>query len=100
MTNQKTVSTGGTLFQTYLNGVIELLQRIAAEEEPAVKRAVGLIADAVQSGHNIFAFGCTHSSLPIQDLVYRAGGIILINPIYSPEIAAMDTCPATLSTDI
>jgi uncharacterized phosphosugar-binding protein len=32
--------------------------------------------------------------------VYRAGGLMLINPIYGPGIAAMDTRPATLSSEI
>lgn len=88
------------LFQEYLKNAIRLLQRIADEEEPAVQQAACLMADAVESGHNLFAFGCTHSSLPIQDLVYRAGGLMLINPIFGPGIAAMDTRPATLSSEI
>lgn len=93
-------TTEKSLFQEYLAAVIGLLQRIAAEEEPAVQQAAGLMADAVQNGHNLFAFGCTHSSLPIQDLIYRAGGLMLINPIFGPGIAAMDTRPATLSSEI
>ena len=91
---------GESLFQSYINSVIGLLQRIASEEEPAVQQAAELMAGAVASGGNIFAFGCTHSSLPIQDLVYRAGGLMLINPIFGPGIAAMDTRPATLSSEI
>ena len=87
-------------FQEYLSSVTDLLQRIAAEEGPAVEEAARKMAGAVESGHRIFAFGCTHSSLPIQDLVYRAGGLILINPIFGPGIAAMDTRPATLSSAI
>ena len=89
-----------SLFQKYLEEVMHLLKRIADEEEPAVQEAAKLMAGAVQSGNNIFAFGCTHSSLPIQDLVYRAGGLMLINPIFGPGIAAMDTRPATLSSDL
>jgi uncharacterized phosphosugar-binding protein len=89
-----------SLFQQYLRSVIGLLERIAAEEQPAVEAAARKMADAVQNGHNLWAFGCTHSSLPIQDLVYRAGGLMLINPIFGPGIAAMDTRPATLSSDI
>lgn len=88
------------LFQEYLQNVIRLLERIVDEEGPAVQQAASMIADTVQSGGNIFAFGCTHSSLPIQDLVYRAGGLMLINPIFGPGIAAMDTRPATLSSAI
>jgi len=91
---------GESLFQSYISSVIALLQRVASEEEPAVQKAAELMADAVAGGGNIFAFGCTHSSLPIQDLVYRAGGLMLINPIFGPGIAAMDTRPATLSSEI
>ena len=92
---------GESLFQSYISSVIALLQRVASEEEPAVQQAAELMADtAVAGGGNIFAFGCTHSSLPIQDLVYRAGGLMLINPIFGPGIAAMDTRPATLSSEI
>ncbi len=97
MTNQ---NQNKDLFQEYLQNAIRLLQRSADEEGPAVKEAACLMADAVQNGHNLFAFGCTHSSLPIQDLVYRAGGLMLINPIFGPGIAAMDTHPATLSSAI
>jgi len=88
------------LFREYLQRVMGLIQRIADEEGPAVQEAARLMADAIQNGHNLFAFGCTHSSLPIQDLVYRAGGLMLINPIFGPGIAAMDTRPATLSSDL
>lgn len=88
------------LFQTYLESIVGLIQRIASEEEAAVREAAKMMADAIENGNNLFAFGCTHSSLPIQDLVYRAGGLMLINPIFGPGIAAMDTRPATLSSDM
>ena len=93
-------STETNLFQTYLESIVGLIQRIASEEEAAVREAAKMMADAIENGHNLFAFGCTHSSLPIQDLVYRAGGLMLINPIFGPGIAAMDTRPATLSSDM
>ena len=58
------------------------------------------MADAIEGGKKIFAFGCTHSSLPIQDLVYRAGGLMLINPIFGPGIASLDIKPTTMSSEI
>jgi uncharacterized phosphosugar-binding protein len=88
------------LAKEYLNGVIDLLQRIGADEIPAIEQAAKLMADAIASGKRIFAFGCTHSSLPIQDLVYRAGGLMLINPIFAPGIASLDIRPATMSSEI
>ena len=100
MTGKDNNSQKQNLFQEYMTKVIDLLRRISEEEGAAVQQAAEFIADAVERGHNIFAFGCTHSSLPIQDLVYRAGGLMLINPIFGPGIAAMDTRPATMSSSI
>src|SRR5512136_2751809 len=82
----------------YLNTAIELLTRIRDEEQDALETAAKAMADAVEGGHCLFAFGCTHSSLPIQDLVYRAGGFMLINPIYGPGITALDIKPTTISS--
>jgi uncharacterized phosphosugar-binding protein len=82
----------------YLETAIKLLNRIQAEETPAIDQAAKLIADAIEQGHCLFAFGCTHSSLPIQDLVYRAGGFMLVNPIFGPGIAALDIKPTTISS--
>jgi uncharacterized phosphosugar-binding protein len=88
----------GKFSQKYLDKAIELLARIRDEEQHGLDQAARLIADAVQQGHCIFAFGCTHSSLPIQDLVYRAGGFMLVNPIFGPGITALDTKPTTISS--
>ncbi len=89
-----------TLAKEYLQDLITRLQLISDEEMDAIYEAAELLSDAIASDKRIFAFGCTHSSLPIQDLVYRAGGIMLVNPIYAPGLTAMDTRPATLSTSI
>ncbi len=85
---------------TYLNAVIGMLEKIRDDEMAAIDRAAQLLADAIEQGKRIFAFGCSHSSLPVQDLVYRAGGLMLVNPIYGPGITALDTRPPTLGSDI
>jgi len=88
------------LAKQYFDEVIKRLQTISSQEMTVIYAGAKLLSEAIANGKRIFAFGCTHSSLPIQDLVYRAGGIMLINPIYAPGLAAMDTRPATLSTSI
>lgn len=87
-----------TLTTTYVDSVVALLQRVRDEETPAVERAAEVIADAIAAGRNLFAFGASHSSLPVQDVVYRAGGLMLVNPIFGPGIAALDTRPTTLGS--
>jgi uncharacterized phosphosugar-binding protein len=88
------------LSEQYIDGIIASLKRIKEEEDPAIQKAAVLMADAIEGGKKIFAFGCTHSSLPIQDLVYRAGGLMLINPIFGPGIASLDIKPTTMSSEI
>jgi uncharacterized phosphosugar-binding protein len=87
-----------TFANKYLETTLNLLARIRAEESDAIERAAKVIADTIEQGHCLFAFGCTHSSLPIQDLVYRAGGFMLVNPIFGPGIAALDIKPTTMSS--
>lgn len=84
----------------YLDQTIALLKKLRDEEVPAITTAAEAIAGALLEGGRLFAFGCSHSSLPVQDIVYRAGGLMLVNPIYGPGVAAMDTRPATLGTAI
>ncbi len=85
-------------FKEYLDGVIGLLQKIQEEEGPAIHEAAKILTDAIVNGKRIFGFGCTHSSLPIQDLVYRAGGLMLINPIFGPGIGSLEPQPATITS--
>jgi len=86
------------LTTTYLDSIVALLHRIRDEESLAVDRVAEVIVEAIVAGHNLFAFGASHSSLPVQDVVYRAGGLMLMNPIYGPGIAALDTRPVTLGS--
>jgi uncharacterized phosphosugar-binding protein len=90
----------GNLHVQYLEEVMDLLKRIAEEEGPALNQGADLLADAIVAGQRIFAFGCTHSSLPIQDLVYRAGGLMLVNPLFGPGIASLDLRHSTMSSEI
>lgn len=88
----------GVLASNYLDATIQLLHRIQQEEGEALDRAAEAVARAVTNGGSIFAFGCSHSSLAIQDIVYRAGGLMLVNPLYGPGIDALTTRPTTLGS--
>lgn len=86
------------LMNEYLTQAQALLGRIQDEEQESMDRAAELLADAVVTGQRIFAFGCTHSALPVQDIVYRAGGLMLVNPIMGPGITSLETRPTTLTS--
>ncbi|MET7293223.1 SIS domain-containing protein [Streptomyces griseoloalbus] len=82
----------------FLDAAIGLLQRIRDEEAGAVAAAGTLLADTVESGGRLFAFGAGHSSLAAQDVVYRAGGLALMNLLTVPGMVGVDVMPATLGS--
>lgn len=82
----------------YIDSAIALLQRVRDEESAAVTAAAALVADTVAGGGRIFAFGAGHSSLAAQDLVYRAGGLALVNLLPVPGAVGVDVVPATLGS--
>ncbi|AIR98998.1 SIS domain-containing protein [Streptomyces glaucescens] len=82
----------------YFDAAIGLLQRVRDEEATAIEAAGTLIADTVAAGGRLFAFGAGHSSLAAQDLVYRAGGLALMNLLAVPGVVGVDVMPATLGS--
>jgi uncharacterized phosphosugar-binding protein len=65
----------------YFNCAIETLQRIAETQKANIAAAADLIVEAIVSEHSMFSFGASHSFIVTEELVYRAGGLMLINPI-------------------
>lgn len=87
-----------SLARDYHAALSKLLDRIIDEEAEALEEAAKLLADAIAGGKRIFAFGSGHSSFSVQDMAYRAGGLILINPLLGPGLSAFERRPVTLSS--
>ncbi|MEU6069137.1 MULTISPECIES: SIS domain-containing protein [Streptomyces] len=88
----------GTPADQFFDAAIGLLQRVRDEESGAIAAAGTLLADTVQAGGRLFAFGAGHSSLAAQDVVYRAGGLALMNLLAVPGVVGVDVTPATLGS--
>jgi uncharacterized phosphosugar-binding protein len=88
----------GTLSGQFFDAAIGLLQRVRDEEASSIEAAGNLLADTVTSGGRLFAFGAGHSSLAAQDVVYRAGGLALMNLLTVPGVVGVDVMPATLGS--
>ncbi|MFD5971344.1 SIS domain-containing protein [Streptomyces sp. NPDC058783] len=82
----------------FIDAAIDLLRRVRDEEADSIEAAGTLLADTVQSGGRLFAFGAGHSSLAAQDVVYRAGGLALMNLLTVPGVVGVDVMPATLGS--
>lgn len=90
--------TDGTPADQFFDAAIGLLRRVKEEERQAVTAAGRLLADTVEAGGRLFAFGAGHSSLAAQDVVYRAGGLALMNLLAVPGVVGVDVVPATLGS--
>ncbi|MFF0228492.1 SIS domain-containing protein [Streptomyces sp. NPDC004629] len=88
----------GTPADQFFDAAIGLLQRARDEESAAIAAAGTLLADTVEAGGRMFAFGAGHSSLAAQDIVYRAGGLALMNLLPVPGAVGVDVVPATLGS--
>ncbi|MFE6775408.1 SIS domain-containing protein [Streptomyces sp. NPDC057702] len=96
--SESTRSVPAELAEQYLDAAIALLRTVRDEEKGPIAEAGAMIADTVAAGGRIFAFGAGHSSLPAQDVVYRAGGLALVNLLQVPGVIGVDIRPATLGS--
>jgi len=75
------------LAKRYLEYGMDLLERLQASQLGQIEQAAELIAQAVVDGHTLYAWGGPHSSLPVQDIFWRAGGLALVNPVFAPGLS-------------
>jgi uncharacterized phosphosugar-binding protein len=81
----------------YLDQIIELLQEIRASQAAAIEQASQLVADTLMRDHLIYVFGPSHSSILAQELFFRAGGLVPVNPILPPGLTT-EVRPITLTS--
>ncbi|MDI9886019.1 SIS domain-containing protein [Streptomyces sp. HNM0645] len=89
---------GNKLAGQFFDAAIGLLERVRDEEAASIAAAGAAVADTVAAGGRLFAFGAGHSSLAAQDVVYRAGGLALMNLLAVPGAVGVDVMPATLGS--
>ncbi|MGE0545818.1 MAG: sugar isomerase domain-containing protein [Kofleriaceae bacterium] len=73
-------------FQPYLDQLHSVLTRIAREQSERIIAAGRLIADALEAGGVLHAFGTGHSHLIAHEAFYRAGGLSAVNPILDDRL--------------
>ncbi|MRG84938.1 SIS domain-containing protein [Salinibacillus xinjiangensis] len=73
------------MLNTYFQKVEERLNLVIDNQEDKLKQAAQKVADSIQNGGIIQLFGCGHSHILTEEVFYRAGGLVPINPIlYEP----------------
>lgn len=83
----------------YIEQAVEALNRLQEEQEKNIERAAQEIARAIRDGNAIFSFGASHSFILTEEMVYRTGGLMLVNPIY-PHGMNLFIRPITLTSQL
>ena len=83
----------------YLDRVIELLQEVRDTQAAAIEQAAQAVAAAIQADHLIYVFGASHAGMLAQEVFYRAGGLVPVNPIL-PGGLTTDVRPVTLTSKL
>lgn len=66
----------------YIDIVVDTLKKLDEKENANIEKAAEIVANAIMEGKGIFSFGASHSFILTEEMVYRTGGLMLINPIY------------------
>jgi len=82
----------------YLAVLSAKLDEIRSRELPSIARAADILADTIAAGGLIYVFGCGHSAALSMDIFYRAGGLMLVQPIFAEE-TLLHRWPVTETTD-
>lgn len=81
------------MFQ-YFARIQALLDKVEKEELQSINKAIEAFSEAIINKKAIFSFGASHAGIVTQELYYRAGGLININPIFGKEVL-LDNQPIT-----
>ncbi|KAA8998436.1 SIS domain-containing protein [Affinibrenneria salicis] len=63
------------------------------------EQAARLMAEAALAGQSLFVFGASHAGILAEELSYRAGGLAIFNPLFSPTLM-LNVRPLTLTSDM
>lgn len=85
--------------EAYFEAAIAALTAIKESQSEAIGEAAERMVEAIVDGRRLFAFGASHSFILAEELVYRTGGLMIVNPIY-PQGMNLMVRPVTLTSQL
>lgn len=83
----------------YIDRIKEILNEVESKEKENIVKASNMMVDAILNKQNIYIFGASHAGILTQEMFYRAGGLITINPIFGKEISLSNE-PITITSNM
>jgi uncharacterized phosphosugar-binding protein len=92
-------ASGNPAAARYFAAIAEGLEKLNETQTGPIRRAAEVMAKAVTEGRKLFSFGASHSFILTEEMVYRTGGLMLINPI-QPQGMNLSVRPMTLTSQL
>ena len=70
----------------YLDNLSRVLDDIRKNQLEAIESAASAFAAALENEKSIFLFGTGHSHMLAEELFYRAGGLVKIQPVFEEDL--------------
>lgn len=86
------------MFQ-YMDKVTEILKVVKEKESGVIQEAIDLMTEANLNKQSVFIFGASHAGILMEEMYYRAGGMMTINPIFGREVM-LDRSPITFTSQM
>ena len=71
---------------SYLSKIYEMLNRIEQQAQEPMEAAAEAAYHSIQNGGLLHVFSTAHSHMIVEEMFYRSGGLVPINPILSDEL--------------
>ena len=65
----------------YIENIQNIIEKIKRDGSDSICEAAEVFKNALKKGNNVFLFGTGHSHMLAEELFYRAGGLVRIQPI-------------------
>ncbi|HAZ62386.1 MAG TPA: hypothetical protein DCZ72_02070 [Armatimonadetes bacterium] len=83
----------------YFDAALAALTAVREQQAEPLRAAARLLVDAIAAGQQLFSFGASHSFILTEELVYRTGGLMIVNPVY-PHGMNLMVRPMTLTSQL
>lgn len=70
-----------------------------AQQQATLDKAADLMLASVTQGRNLFVFGASHAGILAEEMSYRAGGLAIVNPLFSAALM-LNVRPLTLTSAV
>ena len=82
----------------YFKNLQKILERVITEQGNNIEEASNAVAETLMNGGRIHAFGTGHSHMLAEEIFYRAGGLVNVNPILESSLMLHES--AAKSTEL